>query len=177
MEILLTKTPDRASFFFLSPCGIVWVIHLHSTYFSYPVEYSVDPGSKYRVHSKLVVMFFVPCGPPREAGPWRTKWCRSPEDAWCQEQGSGVWVQVSLNTELLGYFPPGSVVCGSKLMVHLAGEFRRVRHQGWAVCFARDLAVGVVDLRQGLLPCIFLLPESGLLSWNAIKMLVPQHKM
>lgn len=30
---------------------------------------------------------------------------------------------------------------------------------------------------QGLLPCVFLLPESGLVYWNAIKMLVLEHKM
>lgn len=115
--------------------GSVWVIHLHSINFSYPGECSVDSGSKYRVHSKLGVMFSVPRGPPREPGPWRMRWCSSPGAAWCQKWGSRVRVQVSLNTVLLGYSPPGCARCGTNLMVHLVGEFREARPQGQAVCF------------------------------------------
>ena len=120
-----------------SLCGSVWVIHLHSINFSYPGECSVDLGSKYKVLSKLGVMFSVPRGPPREPGPWRTRWCSSPEAAWCQERGSRVRVQLPLNIVLLGYSPPGPVRCGTNPMVRLVGEFRGVRPPGQAVCFPR----------------------------------------
>lgn len=51
MEILLSKHQTGPLSFSL--CGNVWVTHLHSINFSNPGEYSVDSGSKYRLHSKL----------------------------------------------------------------------------------------------------------------------------
>lgn len=104
----------------------------------------MDSGLKY-IRSLCLCFLFPAAHPGRlghggqnDADPQRMHDARSREVV--------VWVQVSLNTVLLGYSPPGSVACGSKLTVFLVGEFRRVRHQGRAVCFARDLAVGVVDL-------------------------------
>lgn len=71
VEILPIKTPDRAPLiFFFSPWKCASYPPTHINFFFYPGECSVDSGLKYRVHSKLGVMFSVRHGPPREPGPW-----------------------------------------------------------------------------------------------------------